>query len=121
MFAKKLSVALIASGLLAGTAMAQTAWVEIEDDNLQIAEFGASVDQVEDWDVYVDGAKVGEVEEVVGTDATTPTALVVDFDGSGGFEDRDVVIELDQFSWENNQLVLNADAATVADFETWDD
>lgn len=121
MFAKKLSVALIASGLLAGTAMAQTAWVEIDDDNVQVAEFDASVDQVEDWDVYSAGAKVGEVEEVLGTDATTPTALVVDFDGSGGFEDRDVVIALDQFSWENNQLVLNADAATVAGFEAWND
>lgn len=121
MFAKKLSVALIASALLAGTAVAQTAWVEIEDDDVQVAEFGATVDQVEDWDVYAGGAKVGEVKEVVGTDATTPTALVVDFDGSGGFADQDVVIPLDQFTWENNQLVLNADATAVEGFEIWDD
>ncbi|MCO6390686.1 hypothetical protein GTW25_06545 [Aliihoeflea aestuarii] len=121
MFAKKLSIALVASGLLAGTAIAQTAWVEIENDNVQVTEFGASVDQVEDWDVFAGGAKIGEVEEVVGTDAATPTALVVDFDGSGGFADQDLVIPLDQFAWENNQLVLNADAATVGSFEVWDD
>ena len=121
MFAKKLSIALVASGLLAGTAIAQTALIEIENDNVQVPEFGASVDQVEDWDVYSAGAKVGEVEEVVGTNATTPTALVVDFDGAGGFADQDIVVPLDQFTWENNQLVLNADAATVAEFEVWND
>lgn len=122
MFAKKLSIAMIAAGMMAGTAMAQTAWVEIEDDNLEIAEFGATVDQVEDWDVYnAAGEKVGEVDEVVGADATAATALVVDFDGNGGYVDQDVVIPLDQFSWENNQLVLNADVDAVGGFEVWTD
>ncbi len=121
MFTKKVSVALIASGLFAGTAIAQTAWVEIEDDNIQIAEFGASVDDVEDWDVYADGTEIGEVEEVVGTDASTPTALVVDFEGNGGYPDQDVVIPLDQFTWENNRLVLNADATAVGGMEVWND
>jgi hypothetical protein len=95
--------------------------IEIDNDNVQVAEFGASVDQVEDWDVFAGGAKVGEVEEVVGTDAATPTALVVDFDGSGGFADQDIVVPLDQFSWENNQLVLNADVAAVGGFQVWND
>lgn len=121
MFARKLSVALLASGLLAGTAIAQTAWVEIEDDNTHVAAFGAIVDQVEDWDVYAGGAKVGEVDEVVGPDAATPAALVVDFDGSGGYADQDVVIPIDQFIRENNQLVLNAGPEEVAGFDIWDD
>ena len=121
MFAGKLSGALLASGLLAGTALAQSAWVEIEDDTIQVGEFGASVDQVDDWDVHAGGMKVGEVEEVVGNDAATPGALVVDFDGNGGYADQDVVVPLDQFTYENNQLVLNAGPEDVAGFDMWND
>lgn len=120
MFAKTISLALFSSALLASAASAQTAWVEIED-NVQVAAFNATVDQIDDWDVYVGGEKVGEVEEVVGTEAGTATALAVDFDGNGGFADQDMVIPLDQFAWENNQLVLNADAAAVGAMEVWND
>ncbi|MHB2264732.1 PRC-barrel domain-containing protein [Aliihoeflea sp. PC F10.4] len=122
MFAKKLSLAIVASGLLAGTAFAQSTWVEIEDDNVQVTEFGANVDQVEDWDVYdAAGTDIGDVEEVIGTDPATPTALVIDFNDDAGYVDGDVIIPLDQFTYENNRLVLNADAAAVGSFELWTD
>ncbi|MGQ2907229.1 MAG: PRC-barrel domain-containing protein [Aliihoeflea sp.] len=120
MFAKTVTLAFVSSALLAGSAFAQTAWVEIED-NVQVSAFNATVDQIDDWDVYAGGEKVGEVEEVVGTEAGTATALVVDFEGNGGFADQDMVIPLDQFAWENNQLVLNADAAAVGSMEVWND
>jgi hypothetical protein len=120
MFAKTVTLAFVSSALLAGSAFAQTAWVEIEG-NVQVPELNATVDQIDDWDVYAGGEKVGEVEEVVGTQAGTATALVVDFEGNGGFVDQDVVIPLDQFTWENNQLVLNADAAAVGSMEIWND
>jgi hypothetical protein len=118
-----LTAGTFAASLLAGSAFAQTAatWVEIED-NVQISAFGQSADTVEDWDVYAGGAKIGEVEEIIGTDANTPTALVVDFDDDAGYGDRDdVVIPLDQFAWENNQLVLNAEASVMGSMEVWDD
>ncbi|MCO6385767.1 PRC-barrel domain-containing protein [Aliihoeflea sp. 40Bstr573] len=120
MFAKTISLALLSSALLAGSAFAQTAWVEIED-NVQVSAFNATVDQIDDWDVYAGGEVVGEVEEVVGTEAGTASALVVDFEGNGGFADQDVVIPLDHFTWENDQLVLNADAAAVGEMEVWND
>ncbi|MBL0936570.1 MAG: PRC-barrel domain-containing protein [Rhizobiaceae bacterium] len=121
MFAKTISLALLSSALLAGVASAQTTWVEIED-NVQVSAFSQTADTVEDWDVYAAGAKIGEVEEVIGTDANTPTALVVDFEDNAGYGDRDdVVIPLDQFAWENNQLVLNADAAAIGAMEVWND
>lgn len=118
-----LTAGTLAASLLAGAAFAQTAttWVEIED-NVQVSAFAQTADTVEDWDVYAGGAKIGEVEEVIGTDANTPTALVVDFDDNAGYGDRDdVVIPLDQFAWENNQLVLNAEASAMGSMEVWDD
>jgi rRNA processing protein Gar1 len=87
-----------------------------------IAAFGAIADQVEDWDVYdASGAEIGEVEEVVGPDAQTAAALVVDFDDKAGYADRDVVIPLDQFTRENNRLTLNASPEAVSAMETWND
>lgn len=113
---------LVAGCLMAGgAAMAQTALVEV-NDNVHVAAFGAIADQVDDWDVHdASGVEIGEVEEVVGPDADTPTALVVDFDGNAGYADRDVVIPLDQFTRENDRLTLNASPDAVGGMETWND
>lgn len=121
MFARRIPIALAATGLMVGATFAQSTWVEI-DDRVQVPAFSATADQVDDWDVYdAAGTEIGEVEEVVGPDASTPTALVVDFEGNGGYADQDVVIPIDQFSLENNRLVLNADPAAVSGMEVWDD
>lgn len=106
---------------LASSAYAQTSWVEI-GDQVAVAPFDATVDQIDDWDVLAaDGTKIGEVEEVLGTAADQPTALVVDFEGNGGHQDRDVIIPIDQFSLADSKLTLNADAAAIADMEVWND
>ena len=115
-----IAAGVLSASLLAGTAFAQT-WVEIED-SVQISAFSQTADTVEDWDVYAGGAKVGDVEEVIGTDANTPSALVVDFEDNAGYGDRDdVVIPLDQFAWENDQLVLKAEASAMGSMEVWND
>lgn len=111
----------LGSLMIGGAATAQTAWVEVRD-NAHVAAFGAIADQVDDWDVYdASGTEIGEVEEVVGPDAATPTALVIDFEGKAGYADRDVVIPLDQFTRENNRLTLNASPEAVGAMEAWKD
>ncbi len=104
-----------------GAAFAQAQLVEIPD-NVMVEAFGANVDTVDDWDVFAaDGTRIGEVEEVLGTDAQTPTALAIDFEGNGGYADRDVVIQLEMFSLDGNRLTLNADAAAVQAMPVWND
>jgi hypothetical protein len=116
-----IAAGLISASLLGTAAFAQTAWVEV-DDQAMVAPFDANADTVDDWDVHAaDGTKIGDIEEVLGTDAQTATALVVDFDGKGGYQDRDVVIPLDQFTWSDNRLVLNADVAAVDAMEVYND
>lgn len=119
---KTLSATVIAASLAAGTAYAQQSFVEIED-NVMVQPFNANADTVEDWDVYSPaGVEIADVEDVIGTDAQSPTALVVDFDDNAGFGDRDdVIVPLDQFSWQDNRLVLNADAAAVSAMPVWND
>lgn len=112
---------LVASGFLVGAAHAQSGLVEVRD-RAQVAAFGASADDVDDWDVFdAAGTEIGEVEEVVGTDRDTPTALVVDFEGNAGYADRDVVIPLDQFTHANGRLTLNASPDAVSALPTWND
>lgn len=118
---RKFYLALAAGTLMAGSAYAQGVLVKVGDD-VQVAPLTATADDVDDWDVFnSEGVEIGEVEEVVGTDANTPTALVVDFDGTAGHTDRDVVIPLDQFTQQNGRLVLNADAAAVGQMPDWHD
>lgn len=119
MIVRKFALALAAGTLFAGAALAQGALVEVSN-NVQVPQFTAIADDVDDWDVYdAQGTEIGEVDEVVGTDANTPTALVVDFDGNSGYTDRDVVIPLDQFTQQDGRLVLNADASAVGQMPEW--
>lgn len=108
--------------LIAGTASAQQAWREI-DDRVEVPPLGAVADDVDDWDVYtVDGTRIGEVEEVIGPDTATPTALVLDFEDQAGYGDRDeVIVPLDHFSLDGERLVLDADPQAVTDMEIYDD
>jgi sporulation protein YlmC with PRC-barrel domain len=116
---RKIVLALTATSFLAGAALAQASVVEV-DDEVMVAQLSANADTVEDWDVYTaDGVKVGEVEDVLGTDAKTPTSLLVDFEDSTAYTDRDVMIALDQFKVEGDRLILIADAGTINALPEW--
>lgn len=111
----------LATALATGGAFAQGTWIEIED-SVQVPAFSASVDQVEDLDVHnASGTKIGEVDEVLGTDASTAAAVVVEFEAGGAYPKEEMVVPLDQLSWENNRLILNVDAEGVSAMEIWND
>lgn len=119
---KRFLIPLLSATFAAGAALAQTGqWVEIDDD-VQVPQLGASADDVDDWDVYAaDGTEIGEVDEVIGPDSSTPMALVIEFEGGSDYGDRDdVIVPLEHFSREGQQLVLNADPQTVSEMETYD-
>lgn len=114
---------LLAAAILAaaGPAFAQTGLVELRD-SVTVPAFGLTVDQVDDLDVVVDGRVVGDIEEVLGTDANTATALVVDFDDGAGYGDRDdVIVPIARFRLDGNRLVTDVTPAEVAAFPTWKD
>jgi hypothetical protein len=96
--------------------------VEIEDD-VMVPGFEMTVDQLDDLAVTdPGGVKIGEIEEVLGTNASMPTALVVDFEDSAtdlGSEDR--VFNLDQLEMVDGQLVLRMPPASVLELPVWDD
>ncbi len=107
--------------LAAGPVSAQSGLIELRD-GVTVAAFGITVDRVDDLDVYVNGRNVGDVEEVLGTDASTATALVVDFDDGAGYGDRDdVIVPIGRFRLDGNRLVSDVTPAEVAALPRWDD
>lgn len=120
---KTLAAALIAGALLSTTgANAQTAaLVEVPDATL-IPLINADADALEDLHIYnAAGEKIGEVEEVLGTDASTATAVAVDFDSSAGFGREDRVVPLDNLTLKGVKLTLGLDATAVAALPVYDD
>ncbi|GHD09989.1 PRC-barrel domain-containing protein [Tianweitania populi] len=122
---KSMSLVLAAAALasLSNVASAQTStWVEV-DDKTMVAPFNVDADRLEDMDVHnAAGQKIGEIEDVIGTDRAAATALVVDFDDQAGFGDRDdIIVPIERFSLDGVKLVLKDDAATVAAYEVYKD
>lgn len=103
------------SATLATAAMAQTQLVDV-DDNVIVEPFGIAAGLLDDIDVYTAaGVEVGDVEEIIGTNAQTATHFVVDFDDEAGYPDRDdVIVPLDAFTLEANRLVISITPEEVA-------
>ncbi|WP_427023378.1 hypothetical protein ACP4J4_12540 [Aureimonas ureilytica] len=105
--------------LLSGAAAnAQTASLVEVNDNVMLMPWNMSADAVEDAKVLQkgDGIELGEVEEVLGTDANTPTALAVEFKGTTTGFTGTKIIPIDRFAPDGSRLTLSTSAAEVASF-----
>ena len=98
---------IIALGVLfSSAAFAQANYVELKNDTLVIPSLNLTVDQVEDLHVYdANGVEVGDVEDVLGTDATAATAVSVDAEKYLGVKSEDVVFTLEELRLEGGRLV----------------
>ena len=111
--------AAISALLLAGTAVAQGTYTELEDD-VQVSEFSMTVDDLDDMEVHNSaGDEIGEVEEVLGMDDQTATALAVDFNDDVAENDR--VVQLTDLSMDGDRLVVGLDNDAISQLEEFDD
>lgn len=103
-------------------ALAQSAWLEIDDDSLMVAPMSLSVDQIEDMDVYTAGGEaIGEVEEVLGTTQGEATALALEVGGFLGIGEREVIVPIDQLTMQEDRIVLDMTKAEIEALEDWTD
>ena len=118
----KIAATLLAGSMLwAAAASAQTALVEVPDATI-VQPFNIAAGLLDDIDVYTaEGVEVGDVEEILGPDANTPTHLAVDFDNQAGFADRDVLVPIEAFTLDANRLIISLTPQAVAELPTWDD
>jgi hypothetical protein len=115
---------LIAAAVLFSTAAyAQTPaapqLIELDDDQDSVSVLGSTIDEVEDMELFdAQGTKLGEVEEVLGVDAGSATALAIDLEGS---DDNDVVVELSNVVLQDNRLVSNLTIDQLRVLPVWND
>lgn len=95
-------------GLFAVPAFAQSQFFEV-DESVSIPELEMTVDQADDLDVYNSAnEKIGEVEEVVGSNRAMASSFVVDFDDDfPQYGDEDRVIEIANFEFDGRVLILS--------------
>ena len=81
------------------------------DDEFVLPTLNLPVDALDDYDlVDRNGVDLGEVEEVLGPDRVTATAVAIEFDGPGWFfNDDDVtrVADIALLSIEGDKLILD--------------
>lgn len=113
---------LVAAALVPTLAFAQATapqLVQIDDDQANVAVLGLTVDQVDDLDLFdAQGTKLGDVEEVLGTDATTGTALAIDLEGG---DDVDVIVDLTSIELQDERLVTALTAEQLRALPVWND
>lgn len=115
------AAALIAA--LAAPALADdqaAGYVEVDDDSTMVETYGITADELDDLDVYTaDGAKIGEVEDVLADSTGTVTAVAVEFDGFAGMDDKEVIVGL-ALTLEGNRLVTDLDESQASSLPRWD-
>ena len=101
------------------TANAQ--YMEIDDDDVFLQEFGMTVDELEDVDVIgPNGEEIGEVEEAL-TDANGKlVALSVEAGGFLGIGEKEVVIGLDQVRFEGGKILTSFTEEQLEALPEWD-
>ena len=117
----RLPLAAALAGLIALPAYAQSQFFEV-DETVSVPGFEMDADQADEYDVYdATGRKIGEVEEVVGSNRAMADAFVVDFeDALTEYGDEERVIPLTEFKFDGKGFVLS-DGADVETMPTWID
>lgn len=117
---------LIATSVLAvlsGTAaLAQTpAMVKVADATM-LPGLNITADDLEGMHVYnTAGQRIGEIEDVVGTDSTIATGVAIDFDNKAGLGRENRVVPLSDLKQDGLRLTVDLDAAKAAALPVFDD
>jgi len=98
--------------------------VELDDDFV-VPTLNMPVDTLDDYElVDREGREIGEVEEVLGPDENTATAIAVEFDSPGwDLFDDDVtrVVDIEKFSIDGDKLIIDITADEVRTLPVYDD
>ena len=114
-------VTALATGL-AGAATAQTATDLVEFEDVRIAPFDATLEEVEDMDIYTaTGDEVGEIEDVLFTRNGQAKAVAAEVGGFLGIGEKEVVISLDQITRQDNRVIIDMTEQEIEALPEWDD
>lgn len=109
--------------VLSGTAaLAQTPVMVKVADATMLPGFNVTADDLEGMHIYnTAGQRIGEIEDVVGTDATVATGVAIDFDNKAGLGRENRVVPLSDLKQDGLRLTVDLDAAKAAALPVFDD
>jgi sporulation protein YlmC with PRC-barrel domain len=94
-----------------------------EDDNKIVSALNASVDKVEDMDVYdANGKKIGEVDSVLEDKDGTIKAVTIEYGGFLGFGEKGAILTLDQIkSKDGKDVMVELTEQDLPSLPAWND
>ena len=93
---------------------------EANDDDMIVPQINATVDDVEDMDIYdAAGKKIAEVEAVVIDGAGTVRGLVIEHGGMLGIGSREAVVEIGDVQLKDGKLVINMTEEQLPTLPEW--
>ncbi|EWY36792.1 hypothetical protein N825_25495 [Skermanella stibiiresistens SB22] len=114
---------MIPAAAIAQTAANPQGLSKVDDDRTDLTWRGHTIDKLEDMDLYNSaGDEIGEVEDVL-IDATGQlSAVSVEFGGTLGIGDQEVVVPLDRLQvGENGRLTTDMAEGELSQLPKWDD
>ncbi|NSL70663.1 hypothetical protein C6Y62_02370 [Hyphomicrobium sulfonivorans] len=93
---------------------------EAENDDMIVPQLNASVDDVEDMDIYDStGRKIAEVEAVVIDGTGTVRGLVIEHGGLLGIGSREAILEIGDVQLKDGRLVVNMTEEQLPSLPEW--
>jgi hypothetical protein len=104
------------------TDVASSALKESEDDNKMVAPLNASVDVVEDMDIYdANGKKIAEVDAVLEDSNGEIKGVAIEYGGFLGFGDKGAILTLDQVKAQDGKLITDVTEEQLTTLPAWNE
>jgi sporulation protein YlmC with PRC-barrel domain len=101
--------------------VASSALKESEDDNKMVAPLNASVDKVEEMDIYdANGKKIAEVDSVLEDANGEIKGVAIEYGGFLGFGEKGAILTLDQVKTQDGKLVTELTEEQLPTLPAWD-
>ena len=102
------------------TDVASSALKESEDDAKMVAPLNASVDKVEEMDVYdANGKKIAEVDSVLEDANGEIKGVAIEYGGFLGFGEKGAILTLDQVKTQDGKLVTELTEEQLPTLPAW--
>ena len=105
------------SGDVAASALKKT-----EDDAKMVPQLNASVDKVEEMDIFdANGKKIAEVDSVLEDSAGEIKGVAIEYGGFLGFGEKGAIVTFDQLKAQDGKLVTDLTEEQLTTLPAWND
>ena len=102
--------------------VAASALKKSEDDAKMVPQLNASVDQVEEMDIYdANGKKIAEVDSVLEDSAGEVKGVAIEYGGFLGFGEKGAIVTIDQLKTKDGSLVTDLTEEQLPTLPAWND